>query len=304
MSEDWTDPAFLADAVDWVDARLADLGRPRSGEVEQPHVRSWATVLRVPTAEGPVWFKANTRALRHEVLVVDRVSARVPSRVPALLGRDLDRGWLLMADAGDRLREVVEAERSLARWHDVLEGYAGVQLASRPDVPALLAAGIPYHPLATLADRFEALVTRIDVDPALVDVDRVRAMAAELASYGIDETVQHDDLHDAQVFLGEGGPHQILDWGDACVSHPFLTLAVTLLGVIAWGVDDEEESEPTAPYRDSYLAPFAAAYDTSVAELAPAADLAARLGWALRAVNGHVEGDDASTAARLRMLAG
>ena len=61
-------------------------------------------------------------------------------------------------------------------------------------------------------------------------------------------------------------------------------------------------SEDTAPYRDTYLAPFAEAYGTTVADLGPAADLAARLGWAVRAVNGHVAGDEASTQARLRMF--
>ena len=48
-----------------------------------------------------------------------------------------------------------------------------------------------------------------------------------------------------------------MDWGDACISHPFFTLSVTLEGVIAWGLDDEEDSEDIAPYRDAYLRPFA-----------------------------------------------
>ena len=74
MTEVWEDPAFLAEAVSWVDEKLAGLGLARTGDVEQPHVRSWSTVLRVPTAAGPVWFKANAPAFAHEVLVVDRVS--------------------------------------------------------------------------------------------------------------------------------------------------------------------------------------------------------------------------------------
>ena len=101
-------------------------------------MRTWATALRVPTAEGPVWFKANTPELRHEVAVVERVSARVPDRVPPLLASDVERGWMLMADAGERLREVVVEERSLARWHDVLAGAADVALALEPDVDDLV----------------------------------------------------------------------------------------------------------------------------------------------------------------------
>ena len=53
------------------------------------------------------------------------------------------------------------------------------------------------------------------------------------------------------------GKHLLMDWGDACISHPFFTLSVTLEGVIAWGLDDVEDSIDTAPFRDAYLAPFA-----------------------------------------------
>lgn len=305
----WTDAAWQAEAHAWIDARLTGLGRPRTGEVEQPHVREWATAMRVPTAVGPVWFKATCEALRHEAAVHQVVSARHPDRVPPLLAADLGQGWMLSADAGRRLREVVEDERSLARWHDVLGGYAEVQLACEPVAAGLVAAGAPHHPLGTLAADYAALVagleTRVEVEARLRDVDAVADMAARLASYEIAETVNHDDLHDGQVFLGaDDGTHLVLDWGDSCVSHPFFSLAVTLLGVIAWGVDDVAGSEPTGPYRDSYLAPYAAAYGASVADLVEAADLGARLGWACRAVNGFGgESDDEATLQRMRMFA-
>jgi len=108
------------------------------------------------------------------------------------------------------------------------------------------------------------------------------------------------------VFVRRGehaSPHLLMDWGDACVTHPFLVLAVPLTGVIAWGLDDEEDSEDTAPYRDSYLRPWVEARpDLARADLQHAADLATRLGWACRAVNGHVPGDLRSTELRLRMF--
>ena len=84
----------------------------------------------------------------------------------------------------------------------------------------------------------------------------MRELADELAAYGLPELLQHDDLHDGQVFVRDGR-HLLMDWGDACISHPFFTLSVTLEGVIAWGLDDEEDSEDIAPYRDAYLEPFA-----------------------------------------------
>ena len=68
-----------------------------------------------------------------------------------------------------------------------------------------------------------------------------------------------------------------MDWGDACISHPFFTLSVTLEGVLAWGLDDEEDSEDTAPYRDAYLEPFAERYDGDLVAAATRRD-PARLG--------------------------
>jgi hypothetical protein len=294
----WEDPAFLAQAVAWVDERLADLGRDRTGDVEQPHVRSWSTVLRVPTADGPVWFKANTEALRHEVLVVDKVSSRVPARVPALLGRDLERGWMLMADAGERLREVVVEEQSLARWHDVLEGAADLHHALEPDVDELVAAGLPDLRLADLADRYADLVAQDWVEPRFREaVPLVRDLVDELASYGVAETLQHDDLHDGQVFVKDGR-NLILDWGDAVVSHPFFTMSVTLEGGVAWGLDDVEDSEDIRPYVDSYLARYA----PDRPELRAAVPPALRLGWVCRALNNPEVSGVERNDVRLRMF--
>jgi hypothetical protein len=298
MTEVWEDPAFLGEAVAWVDSQLSTLGLTRTGEVTQPHVRSWSTVLRVPTSSGPVWFKANAAEFLHEVLVVDRVSDRVPARVPPLLGRDLDRGWMLMGDAGERLREVVVEEQSLDRWHDVLEGAADVASALEPDVDDLLVAGVPDHRLDSLTDRYAELVDRLDVEPRFVSATAyVRELVDELAAYAVTETLQHDDLHDGQVFVKDGR-NLIMDWGDAVVSHPFFTLSVTLEGGVAWGLDDVEDSEDIDPYVESYLRRYA----PNRPELRDAVPAALRLGWVCRALNQpEVSGDD-HTRTRLRMF--
>jgi hypothetical protein len=294
----WEDPDWLAEAVAWVDERLAEASRSRSGNVEQPHVRTWATALRVPTADGPVWFKANTPALRHEVAVVERVSARVPDRVPPLLASDVGRGWMLMADAGDRLREVVVEERSLHRWHDVLAGAADVALALEPDVDDLVAAGVPDLRLARLADDYAELVHRIEVEQRFRDaVGRVRDLVDELASYAVPETLQHDDLHDGQVFVKDGR-NLILDWGDAVISHPFFTMSVTLEGGVAWGLDDVADSEDIWPYVESYLARYA----PDRPELRGAVAPALRLGWVCRALNNPEVSGEEHTRTRLRMF--
>ncbi len=298
MTEQWEDPAWLDEAMRWVDGRLAAVGRGRTGEPEQFHVRPWSTVVRVPTAAGATYFKANTEALRHEALVTLLLAERVPDRVPPLLAADLDVGWMLMEDGGRRLREVIAEGRDLSRWVDVLDGAADIARAMEAEVDRLLAAGVPDLRLATLPDRYAALVEETDVEQRFRDaVPRVREMAEELASYGVTETLQHDDLHDGQVFVTDDR-QLILDWGDAVVSHPFFTLSVTLEGVVQWGLDDVEGSVDLAPLVEGYLR----RYDPERPELAAAVPLALRLGWAARAVNGSTVEDPQSTRNRLLMF--
>ncbi|KAA1425733.1 phosphotransferase [Nocardioides antri] len=297
----WTDPVFLEPARSWIDEQLAGLGLAVTGEVEQPHVTRWSTVLKVPTATGPVWFKANDGSMRHEAGVTALLSARHPASVPPLLAADIERGWMLMADAGRRLREVLPEEGSLDRWLGVLRTVAEIQLACEDAVDELLELGVPDRRLATLPAAYERLAHELDLEQRFrAATPYVQDLCERLAGFGIRETLQHDDLHDAQVYVKDG-VDLVMDWGDACISHPFFTLSVTLEGMIAWGLDDVEGSVDTAPFRDAYLAPYAAAYPRLTrADLLAAVDAALRLGWACRFVNGLVPGEDPGP--RLRMF--
>ena len=289
----------MEEAHAWIESALARLGLRRTGGIEQPHVYPWSTVMRVPTEAGDVWFKANDHSLRHEAGLLELLSSRRPDCVPAPLATDPGRGWILMADAGEQLRKLLPVERDLDRWKDALRLCAEVQLDLTDAVDTMLGLGVPDLRLATLPERYERFVAEIDAEPRFRQAaGQVAELSDALAGYGIQETIQHDDLHDGQVFVKDGR-HLLMDWGDACISHPFFTLSVTLEGVIAWGLDDVEGSVDTAPFRDAYLAPFADQYD---ADLVGATEIAVRLGWACRAVNGHVPGEEKATSARLRMF--
>jgi len=269
----WQAPEFRAAADAWIRAHAP-------GDVlaiEQPHVRSWATALRVETSDGVVWFKASSAAHRQEAEATALLARVRPEALPELLAHDHEQGWMLTRDAGVRLRELVEKERSLRRWLDVLPLYAGLQRDAVPLVDELLAVGVPDRRLAVLPERFEQILGAIAGGERHRHlVPHVRAGCERLAAFDVAETIQHDDLHDAQVFVRDGRI-LVTDWGDAVISHPFFSMSVTLQGVIAWGVDDIEGSEDIAPFAAAYLEPWGGG-------LQEALELALPLGWACRCV--------------------
>ena len=295
----WIDQDWLASAQAWIDDQLGSVGLVRAGDIEQPHVYPWSTVLRIPTDQGVVWFKANSAELRHEPKLVNLLASRRPDLVPPLLAFDGEHGWMLMADAGVQLRSVVAAERSLHRWLDVCRLTAELQLDVADAVLDMVALGVPDLRLAALPHQYDRLVHALDTHPRYRRaVSHVAALCEQLDGFGIPASIQHDDLHDGQVYLRDGR-YRLLDWGDACVSHPFFTLSVALEGVVAWGLDDVEKSVEIAPFRDAYLGPYTQRYD---GDLVAACDIALRLGWVCRAVNGHMPGDEQQTHRRLSMF--
>jgi hypothetical protein len=244
----------------------------------------------VPTADGVLWFKAVAPVHAFEPELSLLLAAQFPDRVTEVLAIDVERRWMLMRDSGTRLREL-DPDVKLRRWESLLPRYAEIQIAFAPRAGELLALGVPDERLAGIPDKVEAL---LDDDEALLIGDsselsaeqrdelrarmpELRALVDELASFGIPETLQHDDLHDGQVFV-QDGRELVSDWGDSCVSHPFHTLTV-LLRALGWRHSLPPGSAPLLRLRDAYLEPFGAP--------GAAADLAYRTGTLARALAWH-----------------
>ena len=76
--EVWASPAWKTAAVAWLDEQLSAAGIDRTGEVDQPHLRPWATVLRAPTTAGLVWLKAAGPGTAFEAELYQLLSQVVP----------------------------------------------------------------------------------------------------------------------------------------------------------------------------------------------------------------------------------
>ncbi|WP_320069014.1 aminoglycoside phosphotransferase family protein [Micromonospora sp. RTGN7] len=277
----WSDQRWRDLAQAWVGDHLDRAGHRITGPV-QARVRPWSLVWRLPTDAGAYWFKANNAGTRFEAGLLDALAHLAPGRVPEPVAVDAGRGWALLPDGGETLRDAFARERDPAVWERVLTGYAALQRATAPRAGELLALGVPDHRpevmpglLAELLDDREAI--RVGVPGGLGPqvYERLRAFLPEfearcrrLASFGVPAGVQHDDLHDGNVFAAD---HRVFDWGDASVAHPFGTLLVTLNSV-ADSFALPAGDPVLVRLRDAYLDVWADRHDR--AELREAAGLA------------------------------
>ena len=263
----WHDPEWRVEIEAWGVDHLTQLGRPVVGPVEQPHIRAWSTAFTLPTAAGTVWLKAPIASLAHEVATLELLAPR-NGVMPRFITGDRPRGWMLIDDAGQRLRELEPPQ--LERWEEAVSLYARLQLDAADIVDELVDGGVPDRRGALLAGQLNELlddetVLKPPTDAALTDdeiarlrdaVAQIAADTSELGQLGVPSSIHHDDLHDGNVFL-DGGACRIIDWGDACIAHPLLTIDLTLRVVEdVFGVaPDAREVERV---RDAYLEPFTA----------------------------------------------
>lgn len=258
----WSTAAWRDSATAWADDALAAHGIRRTGAVDQPHLRPWSTVLRLPTTAGSVWLKAPGPGVAGEVTLYPVLARHAPDTVLAPYAVDVERGWLLLPDGGAVLGRRLD-EASVTTWHDALAGYAQLQQRVTPAADELVAAGAPDHRPARLAALLDEVadqasaVAADDAERAVVararrERGRVEDLAHLLAAGGPAPSVQHDDLHRDNVFAH--GP-RVFDWGDAVVGHPFSSLLVALRDTAApYGVGLDDPRVTAA--RDAYLAPY------------------------------------------------
>jgi hypothetical protein len=262
----WRRPGWRADAEGWIDAHLAGAGLRRIGATEQPHERAWSTVLSVLTTDGLVFFKETAVTVANDATLTAILAGLAPDLVMAPIAVDGPRRRMLLPYAGPRLREELDRQLDMTHWERILPRYAELQRVAAPHAVELLAAGAHDRRLERLPAVFADLLADPSVGPgtpgglSTPERETLRALAprvsdacAELATIGA-ETIQHDDLHDANVHRPDAG-YRILDWGDAVVSHPFGTLLVTERSVAArFGL--EPGMPERARLRAAYLEPW------------------------------------------------
>jgi len=266
----WHDPNWMKQAVAWIQAEALRLSIPITGEIEQPHTYPWSTVLHVPTRDGKLFFKATAPETLFEAALTHKLADWFPDCMPEPVAVDAARGWMLMRDGGEQLRASIRPTRDLTPWETVIPRYAEVQIGLAAHVPEMLELGVPDYRLAMVPALYGNLLA--DEESLLIDqpkglsadevehlcgmVLRVEQLCADLASFGLPETLNHGDFHDGNVLVRDGRI-TFLDWADGCISHPFVSLRTFFVSIeIALELDDYSFTPAMSFLLDRYLMPW------------------------------------------------
>lgn len=263
----WQDPAWLKEVHAWIHAQTNKLGISITGDIEQPHVYPWSTVLKIPTDQGFLFFKATAAETIYESALTYKLAEYLPNALPELIGVERSRGWMLMRDGGESLRASVRPAKNIQPWTPVIKLFSEVQARCIDHVPELLALDIPDWRLTNLPKLYNELLAdaesiRMDQPKGLTsdEFNRARALAPRfteicesLAAFGIPETINHGDFHDGNVLIS-GDRITLFDWGDACISHPFVSLRTFFVSIeISLELDDYSFTPEMQQLLDVYL---------------------------------------------------
>lgn len=287
----WGSPAWLETAVAWLDVQLAAAGIERTGEVEQPHLRPWANVLRAPTDHGPVWLKAAGSGTAAEIGLYELLARVAPGAVLAPIALDLQRAWIVLPDGGPSLGERFgkpgqHSADLVEVMLKVLPQYAQFQRDVSGEVQRMLAVGVPDMRAEVMPARFDQALAFVtdDVERRHSFADRTTigrlgdfrdtylSWCLRLAEAPGCASLDHNDLHPWNV-LGQvdGSPARFYDWGDAVLAHPFASMLVAL-GVM----------QQYLPAHDPHLALLRDAYLDVFSDLGSHSELVATLELACR----------------------
>jgi aminoglycoside/choline kinase family phosphotransferase len=177
---------------------------------------------------------------------------------------------MLMRDGGEQLRASIRPTQDVRPWEPVITRYAELQIGLAGHVSEILALGIPDHRLAALP----ALYVQLLNDEASLMIDQEKGstsaefqqlqeltprfgqICADLAAFGIPESLNHGDFHDGNILL-KNGRITFFDWGDASVTHPFVSLRTFFVSIeIALKLDDYAFTPEMAGLLERYLEPW------------------------------------------------
>ncbi len=257
----------------WIHFQLDRLGILVTGSVEQ-YRQGWASscLLRVPTNEGWIYFKAAYDAPPDEAVLTDRLAQSWPHLVTRPLIIDAQRNWMLNRDfrAHEQERMTVEKlpdfARKAALW----------QIDSRQSLQDWRTMGCrevtlqDFGQFCQQPDNYQLRVREgggglsdAEWSSLITAMAKMQEVCVRLADTGMASSLVHPDFRTDNMAITDG-ELRLLDWSDPIIAHPFLILGRIFIDHAAYrrGRDIgpgymKITDELYQQIIDAYLEPFA-----------------------------------------------
>jgi aminoglycoside/choline kinase family phosphotransferase len=263
----WHDPVWQSQVHIWIREQAEQNSIQITGAIEQNHAYAWSTVMRVPTNQGTLFFKATALETIYEIVLTQKLAQWFPDSMPKLVAANPKRGWMLMRDGGEQLRASIRPRQDIKPWEPVITRYAEIQLGLVAHIDEILALGIPDHRPSALPALYIQLLNdeaslMINQKKGLTSMEfqqlkdltpRFKQTCADLSAAGIPDSLNHGDFHDGNILL-KNGRITFFDWGDASVTHPFVSLRTFFVSIeISLKLDDYSFTPEMSQLLDRYL---------------------------------------------------
>lgn len=249
----WALPGWFDAAAAWIYAQLDRLEMRAIAPIEQ--VKSWAiaSVLRLNTTAGTVYFKATPDLFAQEPEFTQALAKYYPANLPRVLAADFEKHWILMHDVGG---ETLQQVPDILHWEAAIRQFAKIQIDSVKHLDSFTARGWLDLKLDRLAGEIYLLFKNVKFRPEYLQlfafVPQLTALCRTLAQLRVPHALVHGDLSPRNIYVTRKN-YVYFDWSDSCISHPFFDLVRFLYEI---EMDLPEVTDARDRLRDAYLEPW------------------------------------------------
>lgn len=228
-------PGWIEELFSWVQAEIDRCGLHLNGEIRQLNASQTFALLRLETNGSAVWFKAVGEPNLREFPISLTLSRLFPGFVPTVIASHPTwHGWLTTEFPGSTLDE----DSNVCAWERAAQTLAELQLASVENTDQLLDAGcrdVRVASLLSLVDPFIEVMSQLmkqqpKTPPSVLDRKelltlgrQIKDALSDLAKLDVPDTLGHLDFNPGNI-LCSADQCIFLDWAEAYVGPPFLTL--------------------------------------------------------------------------------
>jgi hypothetical protein len=228
-------PGWLQELFAWANQRLEPWGVRLMGGFAQWNASATCSLIRLQTNKSAVWFKAAGGPNRHELAVTGCLARLFPGYVPELLGVHAAwNGWLMREIPGRTL----DHSDDISPWLQTAAALARLQVQSIGKQTELLDAACLDLRLPRLIEEINPFVGRMrrlmaaqeKASPAPLTEPQLRYLrdclnqaCSRLLELSLPDTLGHIDFNPGNILVSPGRS-VFLDWAEACLTNPLVTL--------------------------------------------------------------------------------